>query len=214
LILPVTGTIEAFAMVVDINAFTVMVSKSDGCCESVAQFVRDVLSGGIEIVEEQGGNVVSFMGDAFLSIFEKIDSVYKACVGIARDTDRQCEWISDIQRDYPDAWKYAIGGPSIKIGIEYGWIDISSIRSNGLGQQKLLIGPPINYASRIAADGEGNRCHVGPEAMKHGMKEWHNSGPYTISGKPDEVEYTYWRLHFDNIWKEGFIEEGEDTYWG
>jgi hypothetical protein len=143
--LPKIGTIEAFAVIVDINGFTPMVSRSTKG-ESIAQFVRDTLSGGIETVQKHGGAVVGFMGDAFLSVFDNIASVYMSCVGIAKDLDRCCEYISDHQRVFPKDWHYAKGGASLKIGIEYGWIDISTIHSNLLRQQKLLIGPPINYA--------------------------------------------------------------------
>jgi class 3 adenylate cyclase len=211
--LPEIDTIEAFAMVVDINGFTAMVLRSSksGC---VAQFVRDILSGGIDIVEGQGGSVVSFMGDAFLAVLENVDAVYMACVGIAKNLDRLCEYISNHQRDYPEDWHYAKGGASLKIGIEYGWIDISNIFSKLLGKQKLFIGPSINYACRISNAGKGNRCNVGPEAMKHGLNQWLNHGPYKIKGKPGENEYIYWQLNLEDIWIEGDIDPDEDTYWG
>jgi class 3 adenylate cyclase len=73
------GTIEAFAMIVDINCFTQMVSKSSPS-DGVAQFVRDVLSSGIDTIQKHGGSVVSFMGDAFLAILDNPDSVYMSCV--------------------------------------------------------------------------------------------------------------------------------------
>lgn len=207
------GTIDAFAMIVDINCFTPMVSRSSKS-DCVAQFVRDILSGGIDVVQGQGGLVVSFMGDAFLAVLDNVDSVYMTCVGIAKNLDRQCEYISNHQIDYPEDWHYAKGGPSLKIGIEFGWIDISTIYSKLLGQQRLLIGPPINYACRISEAGEGNRCNVGPEAMKNGLNQWWNHGPYKKKAKPGEDEYIYWQLNLGDIWIEGEIEPDEDTYWG
>jgi len=205
-------TIDAFAMIVDINSFTPMASRSSKS-DCVAQFVRDILSGGIDIVEEQGGTVASFMGDAFLAVLDNVDAVYMTCVGIAKNLDRLCEYISNHQRDFPEDWHYAKGGASLKIGIEYGWIDISDIFSKFLGQQKLLIGPPINYACRISKAGKGNRCNVGPKAMKNGLNQWLNHGPYKID-KTGEDEYIYWQLNLEDIWIEGKIEADEDTYWG
>ena len=190
-----------------------MVSKST-ISSSVAQFVRDVLSGGIATVQNNGGVVIGFMGDAFLSILDDVESVYMTCAGIAKDLDRQCEYISNVQRKVPDAWNFSKGGFGIKIGIEYGWIDKSDINCNFLGTQKLFIGQPINYASRIFSGGEGNRCHAGPKAMKKGLNKWHNSGPYTLKGKGNEGEYQYWTICLGDIWKEGIIEDGEDTFWG
>jgi class 3 adenylate cyclase len=207
--------IEAFAMVVDINSFTPMVSKAAAASyDSIAQFVRDVLSGAIDVVEKNDGEVVSFMGDAFLAVMENAESVYMACIWIAKNLDRVCEYISNQQSEDPNSWNFARGGPGLKIGIEYGWIDISTISCKLLGEQRLLIGPPINYASRIASCGEGNRCNVGPEAMDRGINEWSAEGPYSISGKHNKGDYTYWVIDLGDIWREGVIEEGEDTYWG
>jgi class 3 adenylate cyclase len=212
--LPKIGKIDAFAIIVDINAFTPMVSKSAYCNDSISQFVRDILSGGIEILEKHGGNVVSFMGDAFLAVIDNVDSLYMACVGIAKDLDRICEYISNHQSNFPDAWSFARGGPSLKIGVEYGWMDLSTISSKLLGEQKILIGPPINYATRIAASGEGNRCNVGPLAMDRGMNQWRNSGPYTKMGKLVEGEYIYWEMELGDIWIKRTLGEYDDTYWG
>ena len=212
--LPNNGTLNAFVMIVDINSFTPMVSKASPS-ENIAQFVRDVLSGGIDLIEKHGGSVVSFMGDAFLAIMDNPDSVYAACGGIAKDLDRRCEYISNHQEEYPDDWHYAKGGPSLKISIEYGWIDISTIYSGMLGEQRLFIGPAINYASRISSGGEGNRCVVGPEAYnKHGMNQWMNSGPYTIKGKNNEGEYHFWELDLGDVWRAGRIAPGDEKYWG
>jgi len=213
MILPEIGTIEAFALIVDINGFTPMVSRS-AKSDCVAQFVRDVLSGGIEIVEKHGGAVGSFMGDSFLAVLDNFDSVYKSCIGIAKDLDLQCGYISNHQSDFPDAWHYAKGGPSLKIGIEYGWIDISSIYSGLLGKNRLLIGPPINYACRISAVGEGNRCHIGPEAMNRGLDQWWNDGPYITKGKQGEGEYTYWAIDLGDIWRKGTIKSCGSTCLG
>ena len=201
-------------MIVDINGFTSMVAKANQT-NIIAQFVRDALSGSIQIVERYDGSVVSFMGDAFLAVLDNPDSVFSSCVGIARDIDRQCEYISGHQVDYPFDWHYAKGGVSMKISIEYGWIDISTIYSELLGEQRLLIGPAINYASRISTGGEGNRCLVGPEAFnKGGLGEYTNSGPYSVNGKNNEGNYSYWELDLGDIWREGRIESGDETYWG
>jgi hypothetical protein len=86
--LPKIGTIEAFAMIVDINGFTTMVSKST-ISESIAQFVRDILSGGTGVIQKNNGAVAGFMGDAFLAVLDNADSVFKSCAGIAKDVDRQ-----------------------------------------------------------------------------------------------------------------------------
>jgi class 3 adenylate cyclase len=211
--IPGIGTIEVFAMDLDINGFTNMVSKTTRS-DFIAQFVRDILSGGVETVERHGGSVVSFMGDAFLALLDDAESAYKAVVGIAKDLDRQCEYISDFQRTHSNDWAFAPGGPSLKIGIEYGWVDISTIQSISLGTHLLAIGPAINYAWRITGAGMGNRCHVGPKAMEQGFSQWRNFGPYSTKGKAGEDAYQYWQMALGDIWKEGAVDLLEESYLG
>src|SRR5580692_3517491 len=95
--LPKMGRIEAFAMIVDLNGFSGMVVAAEQVGDLIAQFTRDSLSGAINEIEMEGGEVVGFMGDAILGILPDGDSAVKACFGIAKDTDRMCEYISSEQ---------------------------------------------------------------------------------------------------------------------
>lgn len=204
---------NGYAMIVDINGFTLMVNKSPNM---VAQFVRDILSGGISAVEKAGGSVVGFMGDAFLAIFPESGNIVSACFDIAKDCDKQAEYISTWNSRDPDLFPLA-KGPSLKIGIEFGSMDISEIYSKELGTQKLYIGKPINYASRILNAGEGNRCHIGPAAQvclsKNGFDNL--DGPHAIYGKnSSEGEYQYYVFTMGEIWREGKIKEDGESYLG
>jgi hypothetical protein len=155
------------------------------------------------------------MGDAILGVLPDGDHAAKACFGIAHDLDRQCEYISDHQREFPADWEFAPGGPSIKISIEYGALDVSTIRSRALGEQRLLVGDAINYASRISLAGEGNRCNVGPVAAKmEGMSCYDLAGPFTIGGKHGEGDYQFYDFDLGDIWIAGVRKPGEQTYWG
>lgn len=212
--IPEIGHIEAFAMIVDLNQFTSMVSKAEENGGFIAQFVRDCLYGAISEIEAEGGEVVAFMGDAVLGIFTEGDDVISACYGIAKDLDGQCEYVSDVQSQSDEIWNFAPGGPSMKIAIEYGTIDISTISSRFLGEHRLLIGSPINYAARISAAGEGNRCIIGPAAAAHAFNSYKLEGPYSIEGKPGEPEYEYSIFSLGDIWIEGPRETGKGTYWG
>lgn len=80
----------------------------------------------------------------------------------------------------------------------------------------LLIGDCLNYASRIGAAGEGNRCLVGPRAATmRDLGPFGLSGPYTISGKAHESAYEYWSLDLGEIWREiKGGSTGTETYWG
>jgi class 3 adenylate cyclase len=203
---------DAFAMIVDLNGFTRMVARDE--VGTVAQDTRDALTGGIRAVEENAGLVVGFMGDAFLAILEDDESVVLAALSTAKDLDRTCEWISDAQSENPNDWSHMAGGPSLKILIEYGRIDVSTIASKFLGEQFLLAGVPINYAACIGSFGTGNRCLLGPEAAKRIGRSYPLEGPHTTKGKKGEPPYTCYRFDMGDVWKEGKRQAGEDTFWG
>ncbi len=214
--IPLLGEIDAFAMIVDMNGFTAMVREARRQ-DSIAQFVRDCLSLAIGFVEEEGGEVVSFMGDAFLGVLPDAKSAILASFAIAHGLDEQCEWITNIQQESQDAWACAPGGPSIKIAIEFGRLDVSTIYSRLLGEQRLLIGDAINYAARISkAPLQGNRCLVGPNAAKTEFSEYGLTGPHRLSAdsKPGEPNYEYYIFKMSDVWIEGARKAGDTTYWG
>lgn len=84
--------IDGIAMIVDVNGFESMVSK--GWDDNVGLFVRDILIGGVGIVERNFGEVVAFMGDAFLAILPEPTSAGNACLQIADDLRRMNEYTS------------------------------------------------------------------------------------------------------------------------
>lgn len=208
--LPRTGFFDAFAIIVDINGFTGMVAASDRSL--IADFVRDVLAGSIYAIEEAGGEVVGFMGDAVLGVLPDAESAAQACFVIAKDLDAQCAYISNAQEKNPGNWCFAPGGPSLKIGIEHGWLSITEIKSRALGAHRLFIGSAINHAARILAAGKGNRCLIGPSAVEHGFSNYALTGPYSIAGKDGEPDYEYFQHDLSSIWIEGESEDGL-SYW-
>lgn len=214
--IPEMGELNAFAMIVDMNGFTSMVNKAQKQ-DSIAQFVRDCLGNVIECVEEEAGEVVAFMGDAFLGVLPDADSTILACFAIAHALDQRCEFISNIQEEHRDSWSCASGGPSLKIAVECGRVDVSTISSRLLGTHRLLIGNAVNYAARICkAPEKGNRCLIGPNAAKTAFADYSLSGPHEISGprKPGEPIYEYFVFSMSDVWIEGEREPEDSSYWG
>ena len=201
--IPRSRSFSAIALIVDLNGFTAMIRRAPGD-GMLAAFTRDALVGGIHAVEGAGGEVVAFMGDAFLAVLRDASSAFNACVMIARDLDRQCEWISNVQQEDPVAWSFSPGGPSLKIAFEWGTIHPAEISSRRLGTQVLLVGDPINYASRISAAGAGNRCLCGPRAacllkeLGYGL-----AGPSRHPGTKSDGPYVYFDLDLGDIWISG-----------
>src|SRR5207247_957187 len=85
-------SLEAFAVIVDINSFTTMVAHPKS--NLIADFTRDILIGAIEHIEQSGGEVVGFMGDAILGLIDTAQNTYSACAGIVKDLNEQCRYIS------------------------------------------------------------------------------------------------------------------------
>jgi class 3 adenylate cyclase len=214
IVIPSHGTIRAFAMIVDLNRFAGMVKLAEQTGDIIAQFTRDVLSGAIDQIESEGGEVVGFMGDAVYGVLPSGDRAVKACFGIAKYVDRHCEYISSAQARCKHLWAFAKGGASLKIAVEYGVLDVSTIYSRLLGSQPLLVGNAVNYASRIAAAGKGNRCNIGPIAAKMEFSKYHLDGPFIIKGKFGEPPYEYFNFRMDDIWIEGPRRRGKETFWG
>lgn len=207
------GYVTAFAVIVDINHFTKMVSDSEG--NGIAQFVRDVLSGGIEAAEKEQGEVVGFMGDAFLALLPDAESFVRFAIGTAKNLYEQCEYISRNQAEVPELWDFARGGASLKIMVEHGTIDVSDIWSKALGKQRLFIGDAINFAARLGAAGEGNRCLLGPVAAKLVEEAGYGlEGPWTINGKSHEGDFDYYEFDLGDIWRSGPRNPGDDSFWG
>lgn len=203
---------QAFALIVDLNGFTTMVDGGE--TDLIADFIRDSLSGSIRAIQENHGEVVGFMGDALFGVLGEAQDVVNTCFDIAKDLDRTCEWISN-QQEGNDNWSFAPGGPSLKIGFEWGLIDASEIRSRKLGTVPLLIGTPINHASRILGAGEGNRCLCGPNAAKKlNDAGYRLDGPTPYRSPKDQRVFTYFELDLGDIWVAGPRSPGDDTFSG
>lgn len=208
--------LRAYAVIVDINNFASMVREAvSGCSrgELIAQFTSETLKGAISAIEDHEGHIVSVMGDAILGIVSKGQHIFKICAAIASTVNRACRHVSDRQRAFPSDWHYAPGGISLKICIEFGWMDVSTVTTRQSGEQKILIGPAINHASRIGQAGAGNRCLIGPAAAR--MKDFASHpmrGPFYIAGKDDEGDYGYYEVNLSHLWREGGCDDGRTTY--
>src|SRR5690349_13623789 len=107
---------QAFAMIVDISGFTSIVSRAGP--ELGGQFTRDVLSTLLKPIEYAEGEVVGFMGDAALALFDGDSKrVLEACYGIADHVDR----VNDILHSHWSGVSNFWGkGVYVKILIEHG----------------------------------------------------------------------------------------------
>ena len=200
--IPKSGYFDAFSVIVDINGFTRLVA--DHTDVHIATFVRDVLYGAIGAIEDAGGSVVGVMGDAVFGILPTAQAVWDACFDIAKDLDSQCSYLAQngFQEAIPEL-------PSLKIGVEFGALAVSTIQTTALGQLPFYIGPATNYAARILGAGSGNRCHIGPRAVAAGMDEYVDQDAFDeVAGKKGEPTYRFWCLDLSDVWVAGEPEDG------
>ena len=103
--------LECVALVVDINGSEKLIDAgADGL---TAQFLRDLLSGGIKAVEGCNCSIISFTGDGFQAVLPSEKDAAHACWHIARDLRRTREYLSDTCDGRSPVWsQMEIGGGS------------------------------------------------------------------------------------------------------
>lgn len=215
--LPDNATLNAFAIIVDINNFTRMVTDAvRGSTQGkfVAQFTAEALDGVIRAIEAHDGEVMAVMGDAVFGIIPEDSSICGACEEIAAGVNRKCRCISEHQIHAPDDWHYAPGGLSMKIAIEFGSMSVTTIHSHQTGTQRLIVSRAVNYASRISQGGKGNRCLLGPVAASMpGFSSRPLRGPIPLEeSKADGESYIYYELPMGELWAEGALGRDRLSY--
>jgi class 3 adenylate cyclase len=190
-------SISCVVLIVDINGSEKLIEAGeDGL---TGQFFRDILVGGIHAVEGCNGSVISFTGDGFVAVLPTEADAAEACWRIAKDFRKIREYLEDCRRDNPYAWPLSDVGLGLKIAIERGHLEVSSISSTFLGVQPYLVGPPTVYASRISAFGKGDRCVIGPKAAAN----WPYAGlegPFEGHIKHKGLNYQYYFYDLDDVW--------------
>lgn len=179
-------TIEAVVMFCDLRGFTVM---SDSATE---EQVFEALNGYFDLVvqsvEDNGGDVLKFMGDGILSIFPISDRVDrpKQCGNAARAAQDALAGLAALNTDRNQA-----GQPSLDfgVGINVGQVSYGNIGSPGRLDFTVL-GGAVNIASRI----EGLTKVVGHQilatsAVADAAPDLFSScGPHAIRGLADPIE--------------------------
>lgn len=191
--------IEGVAIVVDINRSEKLIGVgADGL---TAQFFRDLLCGGISAVDENGGSVIAYTGDGFQAILPDEDAAAHAAWGIARDFRKTMEYLESTKEGKSWVWPQLDVGFGMKMAIERGVLEVSTISSEFFGDLPFLVGHPTVYASRLLAFGKGNRCLVGPLAAAR-WKYAYLEGPFTGKGKHRGHTYEYFLYDLDDLWSD------------
>jgi class 3 adenylate cyclase len=188
---------ECTALVVDINSSEMMFRSDEA--NLVGQFTRDTLSGAVRAVEEAGGSVINHSGDSIIAVMPNVEAAAEASWSVAHDFRKTKEYL--VGTGLKTVWPFVPDDFGLKISMESGTMEVSTIWSKFLGEQPFITGPPSVYASRMLSFGEGNRCLVGPIAAE-GWPYETLAGPFIGQGKHAEIKYEYFLYDLSDLWED------------
>ena len=150
-------TIEAVVMFSDLRGFTAM--SDDSTEEHVFEALNGYFDLVVQSVEENGGDVLKFMGDGILSIFPVSDHADRAkqCGNAARAAQDAMTGLAALNLSRSEADKPPL---DFGVGINVGQVSYGNIGSPGRLDFTVL-GGAVNIASRI----EGLTKEVGQQIL-------------------------------------------------
>jgi adenylate cyclase len=179
-------TIRAAIWFCDLKGFTPLSEHMPG------QQMLDMLNSYFDVVaaaiESNGGEILKFIGDAVLAIFQPPEGDEPDAARRALDAARSA--LADLERT--NAARRALGLPEIECGIA---LNFGDLVYGNVGSEKRLdftvIGPAVNLASRL----EGLTRQVGrPVIVSEAFSTLHGGdfeplGPFTLKGieRPEQV---------------------------
>jgi class 3 adenylate cyclase len=153
-----TGSFECVVLIVDINASERLLAVDEW--GGTAQFFRDLLDGSIRAVQDAHGSIINFIGDGLTAVLPSEEDAGIACMAIAHDLGKTRDYLVSNGSEVFPQLRVGVG---LKIGVERGWMQVSSISSEFVGNVPYFFGKPAVYATRISRFGRGDRCLIGPK---------------------------------------------------
>lgn len=179
-------TLEAVVMFSDLRGFTAF---SDSQSE---QEVFEALDGYFEVVvkavEENGGDVLKFMGDGVLSIFPlpSADGCKQRCIDAASAAQQILIDLSTLNSERAAAGKAAL---ALGIGLNVGPVSYGNIGSQGRLDFTVL-GSAVNLASRVESLTKtvGERVLATASVAVHVPDLFHACGHHDVRGMSEPIE--------------------------
>ncbi|WP_339106658.1 adenylate/guanylate cyclase domain-containing protein [Roseovarius rhodophyticola] len=179
-------TIEAVVMFCDLRGFTAMSDSSSQ--EQVFEALNGYFDLVVQSVEENGGDVLKFIGDGILSIFPISDPADRAkqCRNAARAAQDAMAGLAALNLNRNEA-----GQPSLDfgVGIDAGRVSYGNIGSPGRLDFTVL-GGAVNIASRIEGltKTTGSRILATTVVAAATPDLFSSCGPFEIRGLADPIE--------------------------
>ncbi len=135
--------IDAVICYFDLEGFTSMSQKIDG--EALIAMLNDYFGVAVACVERNGGDVLKFMGDGMLSIFDR--------ERFSDASDRALQAVRELQRDMPDCSKRRSADALPTLGHTVA-LHAGRVLYGNIGSDERLdftvIGPEVNLAARLS----------------------------------------------------------------
>lgn len=136
-----TQSLEAVILVADLAGFTAASDRMPGA--QLVDFLDRHFDAMVPPVESEGGEILAFLGDGYLAVFDAAGDPAAACargVAAARAIHRRVE---DLRAEDPTALP-------VDISLHIGTVRYGNVGAGGR-QAFTVIGPAVNLASRIEA---------------------------------------------------------------
>ncbi|WP_420583867.1 adenylate/guanylate cyclase domain-containing protein [Ruegeria sp.] len=177
-------TVSAAILFADLRGFTEKASswsENDLLC-MMGEYFEMVVSP----IQEKGGDVLKFMGDGILAVFDIDDSSELSCLSAVQAGQQALSNLNDYNDTAADNGKEAI---EFVIGIDFGRVTFGNIGSPGR-LDFTVVGQAVNVASRIQelCKKLDEKILVTQSVAEHITHSMQSVGSHSIRGLSEEIE--------------------------
>jgi adenylate cyclase len=138
-------SIRAAIWISDLRAFTRMTDRLPS--SAVIALLNDYFDVLAEVVERNGGEILKFLGDGLLAIFEEGTAACDQCAGALSAAEQALATFDSLNHE-----RTGEGQPEIRFGIG---LHLGDVQFGNIGSRERLdftvIGPAVNEAARVEA---------------------------------------------------------------
>ena len=176
-------TVSAAILFADLRGFT---AKSETWTEArLLEVMGDYFEMVVGPVQDAGGDVLKFMGDGVLAVFEDETGAAQACEAAISAASRA---MANLQ-EY-NAARRRDGGEEIAfvIGVDFGEVTFGNIGSPGR-LDFTVVGPAVNVAARVQGlcKEKDETCLLTADVARHVSAQVEALGDHTIRGLDHEI---------------------------
>ncbi len=177
-------TVSAAILFADLRGFT---EKASSWSESdLLGMMGEYFELVVSPIQEKGGDVLKFMGDGILAVFNFDDNAEASCISAVDAAQQALTNLSDYNETAAGKGKEAI---EFVIGIDFGRVTFGNIGSPDR-LDFTVVGQAVNVASRVQelCKKLDEKILVTQSVSKHMTHSMQSTGYHSIRGLPEEIE--------------------------